>query len=84
MIYDCNSHIENAEDVEKFFRHLSSERNLSIHPDDMFESYVSCEGSKTFSLEECAVYNRLMDECFAVCEKESKDIYGIWLDVVSP
>lgn len=47
----------------------------------MFEDYVSCEnGINTFTLDECAIYNRLMDESFAVCEKEGVDIYEIGLE----
>lgn len=31
----------------------------------------------TFTPEEAAKYNALMDECFDVCEKENADIYEI-------
>lgn len=80
MTYNINSHIESVEDVKAFFRHLVDEHNLSFHPDDMFEDYISCEGSiNTFTLEECAIYNRLMDESFVVCEKANADIYEIGL-----
>lgn len=57
-----------------------SERKVNFHPDDMFEDYVSCEGGiNTFTLDECAIYNRLMDESFAVCKKDDVDIYEIGL-----
>lgn len=80
MIYTNESHILSVKDVEAFFHHIVFERNVNFHPDDMFEDYVSCEGSiNTFTIEECAIYNRLMDESFAVCEKEEVDIYGIGL-----
>ena len=47
----------------------------------MFEDYVSCEGGiNTFTLGEWAIYNRLMDESFAISEKEGVDIYGIDYD----
>jgi hypothetical protein len=47
----------------------------------MFEDYVSCEGGiNTFTLGECAIYNRLMDESFAICENEGIDIYSIGLE----
>ena len=46
-----------------------------------FEDYVSCEGGiNTFTIEECAIYNRLMDESFAVCKNEGVDIYEIGLE----
>ena len=47
----------------------------------MFEDYVSCEGGiNTFTLGECAIYNRLIDESFAVCNNEGEDIYAIGLE----
>lgn len=81
MIYTNESHILSVKDVETFFHHIVFERKVNFHPDDMFENYVSCEGGiNTFSLEECAIYNRLMDECFAVCNKDGEDIYAIGLE----
>lgn len=81
MVYSSNSHIKSVKDVEAFFHHIVFERKVNFHPDDMFEDYVSCEGGiNTFTLEECAIYNRLMDESFSVCEKEGIDIYSIGLD----
>ena len=81
MQYNKDSHINNVDDVIKFFRYIVDERNVNFNPDDMFEDYVSCEGGiNTFTLEECAIYNRLMDECFVVCKSEDVDIYEIGLD----
>lgn len=85
MIYTNNNHISSIKDVEAFFQHLVLDRKVNFHPDDMFENYVSCEGGiNTFTLEECANYNRLMDECFKVCEKEGKDIYEIGIKKIIP
>lgn len=81
MTYTNESHIKSAKDVETFFHHIVFERKVNFHPDNMFEDYVSCEGGiNTFTLGECAIYNRLTDECFAVCKKEKVDIYGIGLE----
>ena len=81
MTYTSESHIKSVKDVEIFFHHIVSERKVNFHPDDMFEDYVSCEGGiNTFTLGECAVYNRLMDESFAICENEGIDIYSIGLE----
>lgn len=81
MTYTNESHIKSVKDVETFFHHIVFERKVNFHPDNMFEDYVSCEGGiNTFTLDECAIYNRLMDGCFAVCEKEGVDIYGIGLE----
>lgn len=80
MQYNKNSQIKTINDVEAFFQHLVTERNLSFHPDDRFEVYVFCDdGSNIFSEKECAIYNRLMDECFEVCEKDGADVYAIGL-----
>lgn len=80
MTYTSKSHIKSVKDVETFFHHIVSERKVNFHPDDMFEDYVSCEGGiNTFTLDECAVYNRLMDESFDICKKEGVDIYSIGL-----
>ena len=81
MTYSANNRIKTVKDVETFFHHIVFERKVNFHPDDMFEDYVSCEGGiNTFTIEECAIYNRLMDESFAVCEKEEVDIYEIGLE----
>ena len=81
MTYNANSHIMTVKDVETFFHHIVFERKVNFHPDDMFEDYVSCEGGiNTFTIEECAIYNRLMDESFAVCKNKGVDIYEIGLE----
>lgn len=81
MVYTTDNNISTVKDVKTFFHHIVFERKVNFHPDDMFEDYVSCEGGiNTFTLEECAIYNRLMDECFKVCEKEGVDIYSIGLN----
>lgn len=81
MTYTSDSHIMSVKDVKTFFHHIVSERKVNFHPDDMFEDYVSCEGGiNTFTLGECAIYNRLMDESFAVCNNEGVDIYAIGLE----
>ena len=81
MNYISASHIKSVKDVEAFFHHIVFERKVNFHPDDMFENYVSYEGGvSTFSLDECVIHNRLMDESFAVCKKEGVDIYEIGLE----
>ncbi len=81
MQYNKESRIATIDDVKEFFRHLVDERRVEIHPDDRFEDYVSRENyENTFSPEECAIYNRLMDESFEACEKNGVDIYAIGLD----
>ncbi len=85
MTYNSNSHIKTVKDVETFFHHIVYERKVNFHPDDMFEDYISCEsGVNTFTIEECAIYNRLMDESFKICEKERIDIYEIGMKELMP
>lgn len=85
MNYNSNSHIVTVKDVETFFHHIVFERKVNFHPDDMFEDYISCEsGVNTFTNEECAIYNRLMDESFKICEKERLDIYEIGMKELMP
>ena len=84
MNYNTESHINTVKDVEAFFHNIVFERKVNFHPDDMFEDYVSCEGGlNTFTVEECAIYNRLMDESFSICEKSGVDIYEIGLNELS-
>ena len=75
------SHITTVADVEAFFHHLLDERKVNFHPDDDFANYISItEGTPTFTEEEVAVYNRLMEESFDVCEAAGVDIYEIGLE----
>lgn len=80
MRYTIESQIKSVSDVESFFHHIVHERKVNFHPDDMFEDYISYEdGINSFTAEECAIYNRLMDESFNVCESNGIDIYEIGL-----
>ena len=85
MTYSPSSHIKTVKDVETFFHHIVSERKVNFHPDNMFEDYVSCEGGiSTFTIDECAIYNRLMDESFNVCKNADVDIYEIGINELFP
>ncbi len=77
MQYNKDSHIDNVDDVRKFFHYIVEERNVNFNPDDMFEDYMSVDGSNAFTPEECEIYNRLVEEAFKICDKENVDIYEI-------
>lgn len=78
MLYSENSHILTLEDVENFAAYLYNERKVAFTPDDDFSEYVSSvDGTRTFSDEETALFNRLMDECINVCEEENTDVYDL-------
>lgn len=70
--------IDSIEEVKLFAQYLANEIHLNFHPDDDFSCYVNYDKKQpTFTPEEAAKYNALMDECFDVCEKENADIYEI-------
>jgi hypothetical protein len=73
--------IETTEDVKSFAKQLIAE-GVSFHPDDDFEDYVNYkDGAPTYSKQEAAIRNELMNSCFVVCEKEGVDIYDIMHEV---
>ena len=39
MQYNKDSHINNVDDVRKFFHYIVEERNVNFNPDDMFRDY---------------------------------------------
>ena len=74
--YNTQSSIQSIADVQEFAKYLSYEREVAFHPDDDFADYFCHETQEpTFSKSEVKLFNRLMDECFSVCERENKDIY---------
>lgn len=75
MQYNKDSHINNVDDVRKFFHYIVEERNVNFNPDDMFRDYMLADGSNAFTPEECEIYNRLVEEAFKICDKENVDIY---------
>lgn len=81
MTYDNDSHITSVEEVESFFDYLTEERKVNFHPDDSFDDYINYETKEpTFTKKETALFVRLMDESFDVCEKNGMDIYKIGID----
>lgn len=82
MQYNKDSYINNVDDVRKFFHYIVNERNVNFNPDDMFEDYISADGTTAFTPEECEIYNRLVEEAFKICDKENVDIYEIALDIL--
>ena len=69
MQYNKDSHINNVDDVRKFFHYIVNERNVNFNPDDMFEDYMSAYGANAFTPEECEIYNRLVEESFDISEE---------------
>ena len=82
MQYNKDSHINNVDDVRKFFHYIVEDHNVNFNPDDMFEDYMLSDGTTAFTPEECEIYNRLVEESFDICEEEEFDIYEIGLDIL--
>ena len=83
MNYDYYFHITSINEVRAFFIYLINERHCNFHPDDDFSEYTyNADGSHMFSQEEINLFNRLMDECFAVCADCNESIYDIGLEVL--
>ena len=71
MQWTKKSFINNVDDVRKFFHYIVNERNVNFNPDDMFEDYMSADGTTAFTPEECEIYNRLVEESFDICKMKS-------------
>lgn len=73
--------IKTINDVESFAKQLVAE-GLSFHPDNDFKDYVFLKENKPcFSEEEAVKRNKLMTQCFKVCEEHGFDIYAFMLEV---
>jgi len=68
------------EDVRHFAKQLTAE-GLSFHPDDDFNDYVNLtNNTPSYNNEDADLRNKLMNECFDVCENEGLDIYEIMME----
>ena len=73
--------IKTVEDVKTFFEELLSE-GLNFHPDDQFEDYINYETKEpTYTEEEAALRNNLLEQAFQVCENEGQDIYELCIEI---
>jgi len=75
--------IDVVSDVYRFFTCLSYE-GLNFHPDTHFEDYTGEDHKPTYTPEESSVRNRLLDQCFDVCEIVNTDIYDIANKIFEP
>jgi hypothetical protein len=74
--------INTISDVEQFAKHLVQVEKLSFHPDDDFRDYVTNANQPFYTTQEAELRNKLMNECFDVCEKEKVDFYGVVLGLI--
>lgn len=83
MKYTKNDHITTIEEVKAFASYLINNLGVNLHPDNDFADYVRyATGERTFTDEEATIGNRLMEECFDVCEKRGVDIYELLLPLI--
>lgn len=74
-MYTNESHIKTVKDVEAFFHYLVEERRTNFDPhDDMRDTVVIPTSKQAFTDEEATLFNRLLKECFEVCDKTGTDI----------
>ena len=67
--------IQTIENMEQFFKELILVENLNFHPDEDFRNYVHVDtGLPSYTEAEAEVRNRLLDQCFDICEKLQADI----------
>ena len=72
--------ISTVEDVNKFIKFIYEDLEVNFHPDDDFNDIVNYEtGEKSFNKKDADRLNKLVDDCFKVCEKNNLDIYEIAL-----
>jgi hypothetical protein len=69
--------INTLEEVKAFARYLVEGLKLNFHPDDDFSCYEVAGMNRSLTTQEVETGNRLMDECFAVCEKSGVDVYEV-------
>lgn len=75
--------IKTLADVKSFAEHLITVEKVNTHPDDDFFDYVNYKTkAPIYSNEEALLRNRLMEECFEVCQKENADVYDIMVEVL--
>ena len=73
--------ITNTEDIKTFFEELLAE-GLNFHPDDPFEDYINYETKEpTYTEEEAALRNHLLEQAFDVCDRERHDIYELCIEI---
>ena len=70
--------IETIQDVKDFAEYIKVVEDVAISPDDSFSEYANYKTIEpTYTKEEADKRNKLMEQCFSVCEREKVDIYEL-------
>ncbi len=56
------------------------DKGVSVHPDNDFNDYINFKSNESYYTE-TEKRNKLMNDCFDVCEKEGAYIFEIMLEV---
>jgi hypothetical protein len=74
--------IENLTDIVQFFAYLHCDRKIVHRPDKRFDEYVNAETQEaTFSKEDCARFDQLMNDAHRSCKAHKENIYELRMDV---
>lgn len=70
--------IETIQDVLDFAEYIKVVDDAQISPSDSFSEYVCYKTMEpTYTKEQAQERDKLMEQCFAVCEREGVDIYEL-------
>ena len=70
--------IETIQDVKDFAEYIKVVEDAAISPDDSFSEYANYKTLKpTYTKEKANKRDKLMEQCFSVCECEGVDIYEL-------
>ena len=70
--------IETIQDVKDFAEYIKVVDDAQISPSDSFSEYVCFKTMEpTYTKEQAAERDKLMEQCFAVCERDGVDIYEL-------
>ena len=70
--------IETIQDVKDFAEYIKVVEDAAISPDDSFSEYANYKTlNPTYTKEEANKRDKLMEQCFEVCEREGVDIYEL-------
>lgn len=65
--------------LQVLVKYLIHEEKLSVHPDDNFFEYENYETQLFYTKEEAVLRNKLMKQCFDLCEENDIEIYRFFI-----
>ena len=72
------TNIKTIQDVKDFAEYIKVVEDVAISPDDSFIEYANYKTLEpTYTKKEANKRDKLMEQCFEVCECEGVDIYEL-------